>query len=352
MCAFRAQVTRLLVPQVYGLVYGIGRGIGNGPDGSHRLRGWDSDVPKGALFDISQPEQRLYLLPRSTPVLTLICAFQPQNQENSEIYNHYIFSRSLIMSTPVASMLQNSSSYNLMDPCSICFEPITEAAILLPCRHAFDIECVDRAFRATQSEIKACPMCRGVVRVFEIPGGENLWKSIATKRIVGRRGDDLDRCLELEPMANAVEVQPQVEPDWENVNLGSRQAIQGLSGGEPSEPSTLHPISVADRNRASLRLPHGRLINRPNPVPRPVLTRRQGFIYSQELYSRSNTNDMSTIYVHREVVLYRSAYIAVQTAVYNQYSQVLAERTVDIQQPLRRSTRGFVAMIRTTRWLG
>jgi hypothetical protein len=73
-----------------------------------------------------------------------------------------------------------------MDPFSTCVEPITNAAILLPCRYAFSIECVDRAFRETQSEIKTCSMCRDVVRVFEIPG-ENLWKSMTTGHIVGRR---------------------------------------------------------------------------------------------------------------------------------------------------------------------
>jgi hypothetical protein len=66
-------------------------------------------------------------------------------------------------------------------------------------------------------------------------------------------------------MVNEVEVQPQIEPDWGDANLGFGQASQGLSGGEPSEQSTLNPISVAGRNRASLRLPHGRLINRQNP---------------------------------------------------------------------------------------
>jgi hypothetical protein len=58
---------------------------------------------------------------------------------------------------------------------------------------------------------------------------------------------------------------------------------------------------------------------------------------------------MLATHVYREVTsLGLIAYIAAPAIVYNQYRQALVERTVSIQQSLRRSTQGFVAMTRTT----
>lgn len=44
--------------------------------------------------------------------------------------------------------------------CPICLDVISDMAIVLPCRHKFDLFCIDNWYQATNSTIKSCPVCR------------------------------------------------------------------------------------------------------------------------------------------------------------------------------------------------